>query len=118
VFGVQLRAAAEEAEKAVKKKNKAEEHMYTLIKLATEEDIRDQIGRTTYFDLVNYDTIKVHRIKKQTLFQDFKVPPARHGLLTTAHSGLRCQRQLRRLAALLLRTQGQPLSSKCSYLEG
>ncbi|GAQ84171.1 Ubiquitin carboxyl-terminal hydrolase [Klebsormidium nitens] len=69
---LQLRAAKEEEEKAIKKKNKAEEHMYTLIKVATEEDIRAQIGTTTHFDLVNYDSIKVHRVKKQTPFQDFK----------------------------------------------
>lgn len=70
---MQLRAAKEEEEKAIKKKHKAEEHMYTLIKVATEEDIRAQIGTTTHFDLVNYDSIKVHRVKKQTTFQDFKV---------------------------------------------
>ncbi|GAQ80905.1 putative ubiquitin carboxyl-terminal hydrolase [Klebsormidium nitens] len=50
----------------------AKEHLYTLIKVATEEDIRAQIGTTTHFDLVNYDSIKVHRVKKQTPFQDFK----------------------------------------------
>jgi hypothetical protein len=75
---VQLRAAKEEEEeKAIKKKNKAEELMYTLIKVATEKDIRAQIGTTTHFDLVNYDNIKVHRVKKQTPFLDFKVRPLR-----------------------------------------
>lgn len=49
---------AEKAEKERKKKEKQEAHLYTIIKVARDQDFFDQIGSTQFFDLVDHDKVK------------------------------------------------------------
>ena len=49
-------------EKERKEKEKAEEHLYTVIKLATAEDLVEQIGSEVLFDLVDHDKCRSFRV--------------------------------------------------------
>ncbi|KAH9610514.1 hypothetical protein KSS87_011420 [Heliosperma pusillum] len=62
----------EQEEKEFKKKEKAEAHLYTIIKVARDEDLSEQIGKDIYFDLVDHDKVKSFRIQKQMPFNLFK----------------------------------------------
>ncbi|KAF7153501.1 hypothetical protein RHSIM_Rhsim01G0198200 [Rhododendron simsii] len=66
------RLKREQEEKDVKKKEKAEAHLYTIIKVARDEDLVEQIGRDIYFDLVDHDKVRSFRIQKQMAFELFK----------------------------------------------
>ncbi|KAF5930201.1 hypothetical protein HYC85_031074 [Camellia sinensis] len=66
------RLKREQEEKEIKKKEKAEAHLYTIIKVARDEDIVEQIGRDIYFDLVDHDKVRSFRIQKQMPFNIFK----------------------------------------------
>ncbi|KAH7865245.1 hypothetical protein Vadar_004121 [Vaccinium darrowii] len=50
----------------------AEANLYITVKVAREEDLVEQIGRDTYFDLVDHDKVRSFRIKRQTPFNLFK----------------------------------------------
>jgi ubiquitin carboxyl-terminal hydrolase 7 len=62
----------EQEEKEHKKKEKAEAHLYTIIKIARDEDLNDQIGKNIYFDLVDHEKVRSFRIQKQLPFTSFK----------------------------------------------
>ncbi|XP_054795348.1 ubiquitin C-terminal hydrolase 12-like isoform X2 [Prosopis cineraria] len=66
------RLKKEQEEKEHKKKEKAEAHLYTIIKVARDEDLAEQIGRDIYFDLVDHDKVKCFRVQKQMPFNVFK----------------------------------------------
>ncbi|XP_044483132.1 ubiquitin C-terminal hydrolase 12-like isoform X3 [Mangifera indica] len=66
------RLKKEQEEKEHKKKEKAEAHLYTIIKVARDEDLVEQIGRDIYFDLVDHDKVRSFRIQKQIPFNLFK----------------------------------------------
>ncbi|GAB2285666.1 CSN-associated deubiquitinating enzyme Ubp12 [Dionaea muscipula] len=66
------RLKREQEEKEHKKKEKAEAHLYTVIKVARDEDLAEQIGKDIYFDLVDHDKVKCFRIQKQMPFNLFK----------------------------------------------
>uniref|UniRef100_A0A7C9EEU4 Ubiquitinyl hydrolase 1 n=1 Tax=Opuntia streptacantha TaxID=393608 RepID=A0A7C9EEU4_OPUST len=66
------RLKREQEEKEHKKKEKAEAHLYTIIKVARDEDLAEQIGKDIYFDLVDHDKVKSFRIQKQMPFTVFK----------------------------------------------
>ncbi|XP_052184999.1 ubiquitin C-terminal hydrolase 13-like isoform X3 [Diospyros lotus] len=66
------RLKREQEEKEIKKKEKAEAHLYTIIKVARDEDLVEQIGRDIYFDLVDHDKVRSFRIQKQMPFNLFK----------------------------------------------
>ncbi|GLU19083.1 hypothetical protein SLE2022_353500 [Rubroshorea leprosula] len=66
------RLKKEQEEKEHKKKEKAEAHLYTIIKVARDEDLVEQIGRDLYFDLVDHDKVRSFRIQKQISFNIFK----------------------------------------------
>ncbi|KAB1226939.1 Ubiquitin carboxyl-terminal hydrolase 13 [Morella rubra] len=66
------RLKKEQEEKEHKKKEKAEAHLYTIIKVARDEDLAEQIGRDVYFDLVDHDKVRSFRIQKQMPFNLFK----------------------------------------------
>ena len=97
---MQERLKREQEEKEHKKKEKAEAHLYTIIKVhdlspfsvisflfvfialiakfgflqvARDEDLAEQIGKEIYFDLVDHDKVKCFRIQKQIPFNQFKV---------------------------------------------
>ncbi|KAK9699295.1 hypothetical protein RND81_08G165600 [Saponaria officinalis] len=60
-------------EKEEKRKYKAQAHLYTIIKVARDDDLAEQIGRDIYFDLVDHEKVRSFRIQKQTPFNVFKV---------------------------------------------
>ncbi|XP_039043952.1 ubiquitin carboxyl-terminal hydrolase 13-like [Hibiscus syriacus] len=71
------RLKKEQEEKEHKKKEKAEAHLYTIIKVARDDDLAEQIGKDVYFDLVDHDKVGSFHIQKQTTFNVFKEEVAR-----------------------------------------
>ncbi|KAK8942800.1 Ubiquitin carboxyl-terminal hydrolase 13 [Platanthera zijinensis] len=69
---LRIRLKKEQEEKEHKKKEKAEAHLYTIIKVARDDDLAQQIGKDTYFDLVDHDKVHSFRIQKQMPFNIFK----------------------------------------------
>ncbi|OMO88841.1 Peptidase C19, ubiquitin carboxyl-terminal hydrolase 2 [Corchorus capsularis] len=69
---LRIRLKKEQEEKEQKRKEKAEAHLYTVIKVARNEDLVEQIGKDIYFDLVDHDKVRSFRIQKQTPFNVFK----------------------------------------------
>jgi ubiquitin carboxyl-terminal hydrolase 7 len=59
----------EQEEKARKKKERLEAHLYTVARIATAADLKAEIGGERFFDLVTHDKVPSIRIKKElTLF--------------------------------------------------
>ncbi|KAB1225466.1 Ubiquitin carboxyl-terminal hydrolase 12 [Morella rubra] len=69
---LRIRLKKEQEEKEQKRKEKAEAHLYTIIKVARNEDLLEQIGRDIYFDLVDHEKVHSFRIQKQMPFNLFK----------------------------------------------
>ncbi|CAH8312608.1 unnamed protein product [Eruca vesicaria subsp. sativa] len=69
---LRIRLKKEQEEKEDKRKYKAQAHLFTIIKVARDQDLKEQIGKDIYFDLVNHDKVRSFRIQKQTPFQQFK----------------------------------------------
>ncbi|XP_040994178.1 ubiquitin C-terminal hydrolase 12-like isoform X3 [Juglans microcarpa x Juglans regia] len=69
---LRIRLKKEQEEKEQKRKEKAEAHLYTIIKVARNEDLLEQIGRDIYFDLVDHEKVHSFRIQKQMPFNVFK----------------------------------------------
>ncbi|KAL3523697.1 hypothetical protein ACH5RR_016531 [Cinchona calisaya] len=69
---LRIRLKKEQEEKEQKRKEKAEAHLYTIIKVARDDDLVEQIGRDVYFDLVEHDKVRCFRIQKQIPFNIFK----------------------------------------------
>ena len=60
----------EQAEKARKRKERMEAHLYTVVRVATSHDLAAQIGTDRFFDLVDHEKCLCIRIKKEnTLLQ-------------------------------------------------
>ncbi|MBA0607912.1 hypothetical protein Godav_020175 [Gossypium davidsonii] len=69
---LKVRLKKEQEEEDDKRRYKAQAHLYTIIKVARDEDLLEQIGKDIYFDLVDHDKVRSFRIQKQTPFNDFK----------------------------------------------
>ncbi|MCO5571925.1 hypothetical protein L7F22_025676 [Adiantum nelumboides] len=69
---LQLRLKKEQEEKERKRKEKAEAHLYTIIKVAQDQDLERQIGKELFFDLVDHEKVESFRVQKQTSFIQFK----------------------------------------------
>ncbi|XP_022747706.1 ubiquitin carboxyl-terminal hydrolase 12-like isoform X3 [Durio zibethinus] len=69
---LRIRLKKEQEEKEDKRRYKAQAHLYTIIKVASDEDVLEQIGKDIYFDLVDHDKVRSFRIQKQTPFHVFK----------------------------------------------
>ncbi|XP_064961980.1 ubiquitin C-terminal hydrolase 12 isoform X2 [Musa acuminata AAA Group] len=69
---LRIRLKKEQEEKENKKKEKAEAHLYTIIKVARNEDLAEQIGKEIFFDLVDHDKVRNFRVQKQLPFSHFK----------------------------------------------
>ncbi|KAJ6870701.1 hypothetical protein NC652_036376 [Populus alba x Populus x berolinensis] len=69
---LRIRLKKEQEEKEDKRRYKAQAHLYTIIKVARDEDLKEQIGKDIYFDLVDHDKVRNFRIQKQTQFSLFK----------------------------------------------
>ncbi|KAL0460854.1 UNVERIFIED_CONTAM: Ubiquitin carboxyl-terminal hydrolase 12 [Sesamum latifolium] len=66
------RLKREQEEKEQKKKEKAEAHLYTVVKVACDEDFAWQIGRDVFFDLVDHEKVRSFRVQKLMPFNNFK----------------------------------------------
>jgi len=55
----------EQDEKAQKKKERLEAHLYTVVRLATHKELVAEIGTDRFFDLVTHDKVPTLRIKKE-----------------------------------------------------
>lgn len=51
---------AEAEEKERRRKEKMEAHLYTIIKVARDQDFKHQIGTNQFFDLVDNDKVLLH----------------------------------------------------------
>jgi len=69
---LRVRFKTELLEKEKRRKEKQEAHLYSYMKIAREEDMREQIGTHTFFDLVDHDRVKSLRVSKTATFTDFK----------------------------------------------
>ncbi|XP_076897433.1 ubiquitin C-terminal hydrolase 12-like [Bidens hawaiensis] len=69
---LRIRLKKEQEEKEDKRRYKAQAHLYTIIKVARDADLLEQIGKDIYFDLVDHDKVHNFRIQKQTPFNQFK----------------------------------------------
>ncbi|KAK4581873.1 hypothetical protein RGQ29_025152 [Quercus rubra] len=69
---LRIRLKKEQEEKEKKREYKAQAHLFTIIKVARDEDLTEQIGRDIYFDLVDHEKVRNFRIQKQTPFNVFK----------------------------------------------
>uniref|UniRef100_A0A1J3EEY8 ubiquitinyl hydrolase 1 n=2 Tax=Noccaea caerulescens TaxID=107243 RepID=A0A1J3EEY8_NOCCA len=69
---LRVRLKKEQEEKEDKRRYKAQAHLFTIIKVARDQDLKEQIGKDIYFDLVDHDKVRSFRIQKQTPFQQFK----------------------------------------------
>ncbi|CAN0879148.1 Ubiquitin C-terminal hydrolase 12 [Linum grandiflorum] len=69
---LRIRLKKEQEEKEDKKRYKAQAHLFTIIKVARDEDLKEQIGKEIYFDLVDHDKVHNFRVQKQTPFNVFK----------------------------------------------
>ncbi|XP_062207011.1 ubiquitin C-terminal hydrolase 13-like isoform X3 [Phragmites australis] len=69
---LKTRLRKEHEEKEYKKKEKAEAHMYTALKVARDSDLAEQIGRHVYFDLVDFDKINSFRAPKSMSINEVK----------------------------------------------
>ncbi|CAI5503766.1 unnamed protein product, partial [Closterium sp. Naga37s-1] len=68
---VRVRWELEQEEKEQKRKQQAEAHVLT-VKVSRDEDMREQIGRNMYFDLVDHDRVRSFRVQNETTFAEFK----------------------------------------------
>ncbi|XP_061338181.1 ubiquitin C-terminal hydrolase 13-like isoform X2 [Gastrolobium bilobum] len=62
----------EQDEKVNKIKENEEAHLYTVIKVARDEDLAEQIGKDMYFDLVDHDKVRSFSVKYHMSFNLFK----------------------------------------------
>ncbi|XP_047962654.1 ubiquitin C-terminal hydrolase 12-like isoform X1 [Salvia hispanica] len=69
---LRIRLKKEQEEKEDKRRYKAQAHLYTIIKVARDEDLKEQIGKDAYFDLVDHDKVRNFRIQRQMRFNIFK----------------------------------------------
>ncbi|KAI6673927.1 hypothetical protein NL676_001833 [Syzygium grande] len=67
----------EQEEKEEQRKYRAQANLHTIIQVAREEDLVDQIGKDIYFDLVDHEKVQRFRIQKQLPFTLFKEEVAR-----------------------------------------
>ncbi|XP_057498145.1 ubiquitin C-terminal hydrolase 13-like isoform X2 [Actinidia eriantha] len=69
---LRIRLKKEQEEKEDKRRYKAEAHLYTIIKVARDEDLVEQIGKDIYFDLVDHERVHSFRVQKQMPLNLFK----------------------------------------------
>ncbi|ONM37536.1 Ubiquitin carboxyl-terminal hydrolase 13 [Zea mays] len=69
---LKVRLRKEHEEKEYKKKEKAEAHMFTALKVARDFDIKEQIGRHMHFDLVDFDRVNSFRAPKNMSINEVK----------------------------------------------
>ncbi|XP_042488010.1 ubiquitin C-terminal hydrolase 12-like [Macadamia integrifolia] len=73
ILKIRLKKEKEQEEKEHRKREKEEAHLYTVIKVARNEDLIEQIGRDVYYGLVDHDKVQSFHIQNSTPFFFFKV---------------------------------------------
>ncbi|CAI9094723.1 OLC1v1030510C1 [Oldenlandia corymbosa var. corymbosa] len=66
------RLEKEKEEEEEKRRLKAEAHLYMNVNVARDEDLREQIGKEIYFDLVDFNQTRSFRVENQMPFNLFK----------------------------------------------
>lgn len=69
---LRLRFKKEQEEKENRRRYKAEACLYTIIKVARDDDLIRQIGKDVQFDLVDCQKVRNFRVQRQTAFKLFK----------------------------------------------
>lgn len=69
---VQARLKAEQLEKERRKKEKAEAHLYTLVRVSTDDDFAQQIGTSRFFDLVDHEKVKTFKMSRKAPFSELR----------------------------------------------
>ncbi|XP_042479656.1 ubiquitin C-terminal hydrolase 13-like [Macadamia integrifolia] len=77
ILKIRLKKEKEQEEKEHRKREKEEAHLYTVIKVARNEDLIEQIGRDVYYGLVDHDKVQSFHIQNSTPFFFFKEQFAR-----------------------------------------
>ncbi|EFJ41244.1 hypothetical protein VOLCADRAFT_40312, partial [Volvox carteri f. nagariensis] len=75
------RLEREMSDKEARHRDKMEAHLYCSLKVATDDDFKQQVGDVSHFDLVDHDRLPPerchYRMRKQTKFSEFKEEVAR-----------------------------------------
>ncbi|CAI9095951.1 OLC1v1031998C1 [Oldenlandia corymbosa var. corymbosa] len=74
---LRVRLKKEQEEKETWRRDIAEAHLYTKVRIAHDEDLRRQIGKDVYFGLVDLDKTRSFRVHKRMPFSAFKEEIAR-----------------------------------------
>ncbi|XP_028805138.1 ubiquitin carboxyl-terminal hydrolase 12 isoform X2 [Neltuma alba] len=74
---LRLRLNKEQKQREKQMKEKDEAHLYTIMKVACDVDLHEQIGKDIFFDLVDHDKVRSFRVNKQMQFTSFKEEVAR-----------------------------------------
>lgn len=70
---IRARLRAEEQEKERRRKERAEAHLYTMVYIATDEDLKRQIGGSKYFDIVDFSSVEMfHKVSKKAKFSEIQ----------------------------------------------
>ena len=56
---VRVRLEREREDKERRRAEKADAHLFTLVRVATDDDLTAQIGSQRFFDLVDHDKVRV-----------------------------------------------------------
>lgn len=68
---IRTRLRAEEEEKERRRKERAEAHLYTMVSVATDQDLKRQIGSSVFFDLVDTPSIDISlKLPKKAKFSE------------------------------------------------
>ncbi|XP_073291911.1 ubiquitin C-terminal hydrolase 13-like isoform X2 [Primulina huaijiensis] len=65
------RSKRKKEKKEQRMKEKEDAHLYTIVKVTSDDDFAEQIGRNVFFDLVDHDKVKGFRVLKSTPFSVF-----------------------------------------------
>lgn len=69
---VRARLQAEQQEREQRKREKAEAHLYLNARIATDADMRAQIGDSQFFDLVDHTKVRTFKLSKKTQFRELQ----------------------------------------------
>ncbi|CAI7788312.1 unnamed protein product, partial [Closterium sp. NIES-53] len=72
VLQMQLKREQAEREEERKRKEAAKAHLFTVIKVSRDKNLKKQIGRDRIFDLVDHERVKSFRLPNQMRFADLQ----------------------------------------------
>ena len=74
---LRARFAKEQEDKERRRLEKAEAHLYTVMKVLQKKDVEEQIGKKVIFDLGDFDDAQRFRLPKKTPFAEFRAMAAK-----------------------------------------